>query len=153
MENPYAAPQGEIIHPNAPFTPLTWKQILFSFEGRIPRRQYWGATLIMMLAFAVPAIIAGFLVPIFVFRARPNHAGHLENGAVVIVLVLLLIPVVIFAMWAGLAVAVKRWHDRDKSGWWCLIGFIPYIGAIWQFIECGCLRGTEGPNRFGGDPT
>ena len=38
-------------------------------------------------------------------------------------------------IWISLAVSVKRWHDRDKSGWWILIGLVPLIGSIWQFIE------------------
>ena len=46
----------------------------------------------------------------------------------------------------------KRWHDRDKSGWWSLIVLIPGIGGIWMLIELGFLRGTAGPNRFGSDP-
>jgi uncharacterized membrane protein YhaH (DUF805 family) len=154
MQNPYASPRGEIVNPASTFTPLTWKQILFSFQGRIPRRQYWGATGIMILIFLVPAILAGFLLPVFSARGRANPSPASEEiGTLGIVLMVLLIPVVIFAVWAGLAIAVKRWHDRGKSGWWILIGFIPYLGALWQFIECGCLRGTEGENRFGGDPT
>ena len=35
----------------------------------------------------------------------------------------------IAALWMKLAVLVKRWHDRDKSGWWVLITFIPVIGS------------------------
>ena len=46
-------------------------------------------------------------------------------------------------------VHIKRFHDRDKSGWWVLIGLIPIIGAIWLLIELGFLKGTPGPNRFG----
>ena len=46
----------------------------------------------------------------------------------------------------------RRWHDRDKSGWWTLIGLIPVVGAIWILVECGCLKGSDGPNRFGADP-
>ena len=30
----------------------------------------------------------------------------------------------------GLAVAVRRLHDTDRSGWWILIGLIPVIGFI-----------------------
>jgi uncharacterized membrane protein YhaH (DUF805 family) len=52
-----------------------------------------------------------------------------------------------------MAIYVKRWQDRDKSGWWILIGFVPIIGGIWAFVECGCLRGTMGDNRYGPDPT
>ena len=57
------------------------------------------------------------------------------------------------AIWISLALQVKRWHDRGKSGWWVLLGCIPYSGAIWSFIELGCLRGTDGPNEYGHDPT
>ena len=49
-------------------------------------------------------------------------------------------------------VGIKRWHDRDKSGWWSLIAFIPLIGFLWVLIECGFLAGTSGSNRFGEDP-
>jgi uncharacterized membrane protein YhaH (DUF805 family) len=55
-------------------------------------------------------------------------------------------------IWPALALQVKRWHDRDKSGWWVLIAFIPIIGAFWVLIECGFLDGTPGPNRFGPSP-
>jgi len=47
---------------------------------------------------------------------------------------------------------VKRYHDRDKSGWWVLIIFLPVIGALWYLIECGFLRGTDGNNAYGPDP-
>jgi uncharacterized membrane protein YhaH (DUF805 family) len=142
MENPYAAPQGEIIHSSSSSAPLTWKQILFSFEGRIPRRQYWAGFGIQMLA--VVALTAVFAGVIF------NGRGVSDIGAFAVILGL---PFLVFLIWVGLAVQVKRWHDRNKSGWWVLVGFIPYIGGIWQIIECGCLRGTEGENRFGSDLT
>ena len=53
--------------------------------------------------------------------------------------------------WSLIAIQVKRWHDRDKSGWWIFINIIPFIG-FWALIENGFLRGTEGKNRFGEDP-
>ena len=54
--------------------------------------------------------------------------------------------------WITICVLGKRWHDRNKSAWWILIAFIPIIGALWFLIECGFLKGTVGPNRFGDDP-
>jgi uncharacterized membrane protein YhaH (DUF805 family) len=41
--------------------------------------------------------------------------------------------------WCFAAIAIKRLHDRNKSGWWMVLFFF-------------CLRGTRGPNRFGSDP-
>lgn len=46
----------------------------------------------------------------------------------------------------------KRWHDRNKSGWWNLISFIPIAGPIWAFIELGFLKGTPGANLYGLPP-
>ncbi len=138
MENPYAAPQGEIIHPSSSFTPLTWKQILFSFQGRIPRRQYWAVYGISMLVSLVYGGIAGLL------------ANALHSPSMVIAL---LVPLYVVLIWSGLSVVTKRCHDRDRSGWFFLVVLIPIVGPIWLFVEIACLRGTEGPNRFGGDPT
>jgi uncharacterized membrane protein YhaH (DUF805 family) len=68
---------------------------------------------------------------------------------------MLTIPMFIVALiflWPSLALYTKRWHDRGKSGWWTLILLIPLIGAVWALVELGFLRGTEGPNEYGGDP-
>ena len=59
---------------------------------------------------------------------------------------------VVLWFWILLAACAKRWHDRDKSGWWALMNLIPIVGTIWVLIECGFLSGTPGRNRFGPDP-
>ena len=55
-------------------------------------------------------------------------------------------------LWPLMAVSIKRWHDRDRSGWWVLIVLVPVVGWIWALIDNGFLRGTAGPNRFGPEP-
>jgi uncharacterized membrane protein YhaH (DUF805 family) len=134
MENPYAAPRGQIITPTGSQAPLTWKQIFFSFEGRIPRRTYWGFMLLGNVIGYVAMYLLGALL------------GE-ETGA--IVMLVLWLPM----LWIGLAISAKRWHDRDKSAWWILFALVPIIGAIWTLVECGFLRGTVGPNKYGEDPT
>ncbi len=52
-------------------------------------------------------------------------------------------------LYSSVVVQIKRWHDRDKKGWWIFINFIPFIGTIWALVENGILKGTKGPNRFG----
>jgi uncharacterized membrane protein YhaH (DUF805 family) len=54
--------------------------------------------------------------------------------------------------WITIAVGIKRFHARNKSGVWVLIIFVPVIGGLWYLIECGFLRGTPGPNNYGPDP-
>jgi uncharacterized membrane protein YhaH (DUF805 family) len=113
------------------------KWLLFSFEGRVNRQPYWIVAIIMFV------IGAGLNFAVGNFGPGGIHAGR--GGPVLWLLALL------FA-WIGLAMQVKRWHDRDKSGWWALISLVPVIGFFWVLIECGFVRGTDGPNRFGPDP-
>ncbi|MDO5639496.1 MAG: DUF805 domain-containing protein [Neisseria sp.] len=51
----------------------------------------------------------------------------------------------------SLAVLVRRLHDTDRSGWWVLIGLIPFVGSI-VLLVFSVLDGTDGSNRFGEDP-
>jgi len=108
--------------------------LFFSFEGRIARSTFWTMTLLLAV---VSWVIGAVLLAI------------IGNSEVTLTVVALLdIPFI----WATLAIQVKRWHDRDKSGWWVLINLVPLIGGIWALVETGFLRGTAGPNRFGDDP-
>ena len=107
------------------------KRYLFSFKGRATRLEYW--------MYNVALICVSFILG-FIFIALGDEVG----GIVLVVFYL-------FFIWSLIAIQVKRWQDRDKSGWWILINFIPIIG-FWAVIENGFLPGTEGKNRFGEDP-
>jgi uncharacterized membrane protein YhaH (DUF805 family) len=48
----------------------------------------------------------------------------------------------------SIAVAVRRLHDTDRSGWWLLMFLLPLVGFI-VLIVFLCQRGTQGQNRFG----
>lgn len=53
-----------------------------------------------------------------------------------------------------IAVAIRRLHDTDRSGWWLLLYFLSCcfgIGFIILLIFW-ILPGTPGPNRFGEGP-
>ncbi len=118
----------------------------FSFTGRIRRKTWW---LGYVLPIAVISIIgaaldtqSGMVVWVFWDPTTMTYATVGPFG----------IAAAVISFFGGLAGQVKRWHDRDKSGWWVLINFIPFIGWLWATIELGFLRGTMGPNRFGPDP-
>lgn len=127
----YNSPNSDVQTDSAFAEPMGIKEILFSFKGRIPRKIYWLASLASLVVVMIAIVLVGALFS--------------EPGILGVIAVALYVPLI----WISLAVQVKRWHDRDKSGWWVLISFVPIIGPFWALIENGFLAGTEGPNRFG----
>lgn len=140
--NPYTAPTLDLPQAPSPTGGLGW--LLFSFQGRIGRRQYWLGNLLVALGIFFAGVGAG--ICLYVIRQSTDSAlGKL-------VLVLVVAPLVILGLWWSLALTVKRWHDRNKSGLWTLILLLPYLGSLWTLIENGFLPGTVGPNDYGPDP-
>ncbi len=121
--------------------------LLFGFSGRIGRAQWWLAQLVVLVVIIFCAGAAGVVGA----RSGPvDPDAGLLGGAPLAILAIVLASVVLI-LWINLASCVKRFHDRGKSGFWVLIVLIPYIGQIWQVVECGFLAGTPGGNDYGGD--
>ena len=121
------------------------QSLLFSFQGRINRAKFW---LVHVVMWVVVLVVFGAILGSAALSSNPQAA--LQSVGVVGGLILLVVYVL--ALWIGLAIAAKRWHDRNKSAWWILIVFVPAVGGLWYLIECGFLKGTTGPNKFGSDP-
>jgi uncharacterized membrane protein YhaH (DUF805 family) len=51
----------------------------------------------------------------------------------------------------GFAVAARRLHDTDRSGFWLFLLLLPLIGLI-VLIVWWCMKGTSGNNQYGSDP-
>jgi uncharacterized membrane protein YhaH (DUF805 family) len=97
------------------------------FSGRAVRSEYWFWILFIVVGHIVAAIIDAVLG---IYAIRPLF--HLAT----------ILPTI--------AVAVRRLHDTDRTGWWILIGLIPIVGWIILIIWY-CEKGTPGPNRFGSE--
>ena len=120
--------------PASPFDdPMPLGQILFSFRGRVPRKVFW------LYGVLGPLLVSAMLEMLLGIAGVPQRGIDLAPNLLLV--------------WPCLAVAVKRWHDRDKSGWWLLLSLIPVIGWLWALVENGLLRGSVGANRFGPDLT
>ena len=104
-----------------------------SLRGRINRRRFWlhGVLSLLLVGLVAMALleIAGL---------HPDRAERLVN---------------LLLLWPAIAISAKRWHDRDRSGWWVLVVLIPLIGQLWTLIDNGFVPSTKGPNRFGEQPT
>lgn len=109
--------------------------LFFSLQGRIGRGQYW------------LGIVVSIGLTLFGWYLNPPLAPTHDLTMALVALVVGLVN-----LWLSICVAGKRYHDRNKSAWWILIVFVPIVGAIWQLIELGLLRGDEGANDYGPNP-
>ena len=50
----------------------------------------------------------------------------------------------------GLAVAVRRLHDINRSGLWLLISLVPFGGLV--LLIFACIDSDPGPNQYGPNP-
>ena len=160
---------------------MSFLQVLFSPAGRIRRRDFWLYDIGLSIAYyAIVYSAHKFIFDLpdsgFFFdlggsvRFQPTPFGLVVMAAIVL------------KLWPSYCLAIKRWHDRNRPWWlavgigvmlWILVfvqrafglnaahpDFAIFILAgltgsglvIWQFVECGCLDGTKGPNRYGPSP-
>jgi uncharacterized membrane protein YhaH (DUF805 family) len=135
---------------------MDYARFLFSFKGRINRAPY----------LAVQLALLTFWFIFFIYFSPQWKDLHFDWA------------VAIAMIWINAAAVVKRLHDRNRSGWWAVPILIlnrlcfAYYGLFfakelllvllavalsllqtWVVIELFFLMGTDGPNRFGPDPT
>ncbi len=107
-----------------------WKTVVLQryakFDGRASRAEFWWFVLANFLIYIVLAVLMNitslFVVLYFVYAIGT------------------IIP--------AIAVAIRRLHDTNKSGWFLLIGLIPFVGFI-ILIVFYATEGTNGPNDHG----
>ena len=113
---------------------FNFNEFYFSAQGRVNRQQWW-LRLVLPLYLIFSVLV---LVDISAGTFYPEIGMGLWTGTFGLIV-----------LFPAIMVHIKRFHDRDKSGWWLLIALIPLIGPIWLLIELGFLKGTPGPNQYG----
>lgn len=126
-----------------------------TFSGRASRSEYWWFQLFYLLVFVGIALI---FVAAGVFNGFNPNTGEINLGGAAYVAIALAVIVSLAMILPLISVVVRRFHDRNLSGWWYLGGIvasmIPFVGiavSIAIFVIT-LLKGTEGPNKFGPDP-
>jgi uncharacterized membrane protein YhaH (DUF805 family) len=97
------------------------------FQGRARRKEFWMFGLFSSIITILLVVIEA------AFGILPDTGDSVLSD---IYSVAILIP--------SIAVGVRRMHDTDRSGWWCIVPFVN--------LYFSCLDGTSGDNRFGPDP-
>jgi uncharacterized membrane protein YhaH (DUF805 family) len=100
------------------------------FSGRARRSEYWW----FGLFFTITYIVGDFVLPL---------VGDIGQVFGVLLVLSFFLPMI--------AVTVRRLHDTDRSGWFCLISFIPLAGDIIVLVVT-CQDSSQGPNRYGPSP-
>lgn len=111
-----------------------WKKY-GDFDGRAVRSEFWWWVLFMVLVQFAAAIVLTIVLIIF------QNLGFLQWLSVLIFMVIVLAFIL-----PSIAVSVRRLHDRDLSGWFYLLGFVPFGGLVLFIFYV--LPGTPGPNRY-----
>lgn len=144
---------------------------LLTAKGRATRAAYWKiCVLIWLLMIAIllpPLSLARFGIDLI---DGPGAASWISTIA--------LASACLYALALFIASAIRRLHDRGKTGWWMfLFLLLPYIlfraadpgdstlngqeialylaafaAWAWGFIELGFAPGTREENRFGPNP-
>jgi uncharacterized membrane protein YhaH (DUF805 family) len=148
MSAPHTYPPGGFL--TVPLTYLQGAPVSFSeavkqafrnglvLRGRASRSAFWWFALFQGIVFALVFAVS---IPLTGGNGTNGGSGASFALAVIIGIPLLYLQVVAWTLW------LRRLHDTDRSGWWLLIVFVPYLGAIVLLIFT-LLKGTPGPNRY-----
>ena len=98
----------------------------FVFEGRASRSEYWWFQLIVSPSYFISTIVE-------------NEIAYFFLG------------ITLFTLIPAISAGVRRLHDTNRSGFFLLISFIPFIGGL-VLLFFLIPEGTKGKNRFGPDP-
>ncbi|KLD76391.1 DUF805 domain-containing protein [Xanthomonas hyacinthi] len=112
------------------------------FSGRSRRKEYWMFTLLNIVVITVLMVLIG----IGGGFGGQNGTSALSMAAFVLVCLYSLAVLV-----PSLAVQVRRFHDQGKSGWYVLLGLIPYLGGVVVLVFM-FMEGAKGANAYGPDP-
>ncbi len=109
---------------------MNQKQALFSFQGRMRRKDYW--------IYSIPVMF--LMLPTF-FYSGGSH-----------VLDIIALGLSLLSLYMSLALNMKRLKDRNRPTFWIVFTIIPLVGPIYALIDLGFLEGTNGANQYGEDP-
>lgn len=107
------------------------------FNGRARRTEYWMFTLISMLISWTLSIVS------FGFSSDSYYDGDTILSLSSFYSLAVFIP--------SLAVAVRRLHDTNRSGWFLLLCLIPIVGWIILLVFLA-TEGQNSDNQYGKNP-
>jgi len=106
----------------------TVKNRYADFNGKATRSEYWYFILFYVLI-SIALAFVDMLILNPMLGMSTEEAGR--GGVLQMIFALgLFVP--------SIAIAIRRFHDINMSGWWLLLGFIPILGffiLIYFFVQ------------------
>ena len=117
----------------------------FCFDGRLNRKPF----ILRSLAITIIPILLMVLLFYLFAGGLPPKGEYLHKELfwvhVMLHLGLMFLPIV-----SGFSLGIRRCHDLNLSGWWLILGLLPYISIVWGFYLM-LKKGTDGKNDYGED--
>ncbi|WP_329891960.1 DUF805 domain-containing protein [Stenotrophomonas sp. SMYL11] len=116
----------------------------FDFSGRSNRKEFWSYSLSAALVVAVGYTLMDggyWLTGTVLLDGEAFEPFRTLGWVMTVCAIIVLLPPM-------LALAVRRLHDIDESGWYVVIAFIPL--GVFVLFPVMLLPGNEEKNRFGG---
>lgn len=113
------------------------------FSGRASRSEYWYSYLALFLLFITTIVLDATFGTTF-WSETENGTREWAGGTIgCLAFIATLLP--------SIAVAARRLHDVDRSGWWILINLVPLLGIV-VFLYLTCQAGVDKDNIYGPPP-
>jgi uncharacterized membrane protein YhaH (DUF805 family) len=122
---------------------MDWARLLFSFKGRIGRQVWWLTNLAVMIVVALAGLIIDAIARSQGMIAFDAETNQFEPTGV---LGILLGVIGLINLWIIYALAAKRLHDRDHTGWWLaapLLGLV--VGILLASMTLSLPEGGREP--------
>jgi uncharacterized membrane protein YhaH (DUF805 family) len=147
--------------------------MLFSAKGRIRRRDFWLWSIVLLVVYFLLVLLSNWVFSQGTTFYAVTTMGFAAPGGFIVVD----LGLMVLFQWVNFCIVAKRAHDRQRpaivagtasilSLLYAFLGsyfpsldglntslkFIIMIAGLWILIDCGCLDGTKGPNKYGPSP-
>ena len=116
---------------------MSLKQLCFSYKGRINRKIFWIFNFFYLMLWFV------FVIVLSVIYGGVDSVSASPSAMAIFLAYWCIMS------WMESALAAKRFHDTNRSGWCILIGLIPFVGGLYCLVVLGCLKGPALDNKYG----
>ena len=117
------------------------RSMFFRWDNRLNRKRF----ILRNLA------LAAIYVPLFFVTVFLATGILTKNENIIPAANFLLVFLYVLLICSSVMLMMRRLHDLDRPGWFCIGMLIPFINMV-LLVYLFFFKGTQGPNQYGPDP-